>query len=64
MHFAHLFNFVKIDNEASLVVMIFLDTLTTKHCQMVRAVEVLDSLLVFLAQQTVDAHFVFEIYVS
>jgi hypothetical protein len=43
---------------------VFLDTLSTKYGQVVRAVKVLNALFVFLTEQAVDALFVFKVDVS
>ena len=64
MHFPHLLNFVKVDNEAALVCVILLDALATEHRPMVRAIEMLYTLLVSLAYQAIDAFLVLEIYVT
>ena len=64
VHFAHLLDFVQVHNEASLVGMVLLDAFTTENGEVVRAVEVLDPLVMLLAQQTVDTIFILEIDVS
>jgi len=43
---------------------VLLDALSAKHSQVVRAVEVLHSLVVLVAQQTVDAVFIFKVDIS
>jgi hypothetical protein len=64
MHFSHLFDFVKIHYKTSFVGVVFLDAFAAKHSEMVGAVEVHHSLVMFLTEQTVDAIFIFEIYIS
>mmetsp|Transcript_31161 Transcript_31161/g.47662 ORF Transcript_31161/g.47662 Transcript_31161/m.47662 type:complete len:219 (-) Transcript_31161:387-1043(-) len=61
MHFPHLFDFVKVYDEATLVGVVLLDALSAEDGEMVRAVEVLHTLVVFVAYQAVDALLVFEV---
>ena len=49
LEFAHLFNFVEVDDETGFQVVQVLNALATENRRMFTAVEVLDSLLVFLA---------------
>jgi len=44
--------------------MVFLDAFPTEDREMVRAVKVLDSLIMLVAQETVDALLVFEVNIS
>jgi hypothetical protein len=64
VHLSHFFNFVQVNNKASLVGMVFLNAFSAEDCQMVGAVEVLHSLVVLVAKQTVDALFILKIDIS
>ena len=64
MHLAHFLNLVKVDDEAPLIRVVLLDAFAAEHGEMVRAVEVLDALIVFLAEQAVDAFLVFEVDIA
>lgn len=64
MHLPHLLDLVQVDNEAALVCMVFFDALAAKDRQMIRTVEVLDALIMFFAEQAIDAFFVFEVDVA
>ena len=61
VHFAHLFNLIQIDHEAPLVRVVLLDALSTEHRSMVTAIEVLNALIMTLAQQRLNALLVLEI---
>ena len=64
MHFSHLFNFIKVNHETPLIGMVFLDTFSAKHREMVGTVKVLHPLIVFVAEQTVYALLVLEVDIS
>ena len=64
MHFPHLLDFVKIDNEALLIGMVFFDALPAEYGQMIRTVEVLDPLVMPFAEEALDAILIFEIQFS
>ena len=64
MHLSHLFDFVKIDNKAAFIGVIFFDALSAEHREMVWTVEVLDPLVMLVAEQAVHALLVFEVDVS
>ena len=51
MHLPHFLDFIKIDNKAPLICMVLLDTLPTENCQMIRAVKMLDPLIMLLTEQ-------------
>jgi hypothetical protein len=61
VHLAHLLNFVEVNNKASLVSVVFFDALTAKDSEVIGAIEVLHSLLVFITKKTVDAIIVFKV---
>lgn len=64
MHLPHFLDFVKVYDEASFVSVILLNAFPTKHGEVVGAVEVLDSLVMLVTEETVDAFFIFEVDVS
>ena len=64
MHLPHFLDFVKIDNKAPLICMVLLDTLPTENRQMIRAVKMLDPLIMLLTEQAINAILIFEIYIS
>ena len=64
VHFPHLVNLIQVHHEALLVCVLVLDALSAKNGKMVRAVEVLHPLVVFLALQALEAFFTFEVDVS
>jgi hypothetical protein len=64
VHLPHLFNLVKIDNETSLVRVVFFNTFAAKDGQMIRTVKMLNTLIMFFTEQAVDAFFVFEVDVA
>ena len=64
MHFTHFLNLIQVHDKARLIGVVFLDALSTKYSQVVRAVEVLHPLVVSLAYQTVNAILILEIYIS
>ena len=51
MHLPHFLDFIKIDNKAPLICMVLLDTLPTENRQMIRAVKMLDPLIMLLTEQ-------------
>jgi len=63
MHLPHLFNFIEVYHEAPLVGMVLFDALSTEDSQVIGAVEVLYSLVVLLAQEALDAFFIFKVNV-
>lgn len=44
--------------------MILLNALSTEHCEMIRAVEMLYPLIVLVAKEALDAVFIFKIQIS
>jgi hypothetical protein len=64
VHFSHLLDLVQVHDETPLVGVIFLDALSAEHRKVVGAIKVLDSLVVLVAQQAVDALLVLEVNVS
>ena len=50
VHFPHLLNFVKVNNETPFIGMVLFDAFSAEHCQMIGAVKVLHSLIVSLTQ--------------
>ena len=64
VHFAHLFEFIQVDYEASFIGVVLLDAFAAKNGEVVGAVEVLDSLVMLLTEQTVNALLVLKIDVS
>ena len=64
VHLPHFFDFIKINDKASLISMIFLDTFSTKHSQMIRTVKMLNSLIMLITQQAIYHILVFEIDIS
>jgi hypothetical protein len=64
MHFAHLFNFIKINNETPFVSVILFNALSAKNGKMIRTIEMLNSLVMLFTQQTIDTRFVFKVNVS
>ena len=64
MHFPHFLNLIQVHNEAALVRMVLLDAFTAEYGQMVRAVEVLHSLVMLLANQAINTLLIFKIYVT
>ena len=64
MHLAHFLNLVKVNHKASFIGVVLLDAFSTKDGLVVRAIEVLHSLLVLLAEQTVDAFLIVVVNVS
>jgi hypothetical protein len=47
MHFAHLFNFIKINDETSFIRVILLNALSAKDSEVIGTIEMLDSLIMF-----------------
>lgn len=64
MHFAHLFNFIKINNKAPLISVVLLDAFPAEHGQMIRTIEMLNPLVMLFTKKTVDTRLVFEVNVS
>lgn len=64
MHFPHLLDLIQVDNETALISVVLLDALPTENSEMVGAVEVLHSLIMLVAQETIDAVFVFKVDIS
>ena len=64
MHLPHLFNLIQINDKAPLIGVVLLNALPAEDRLVVRAVEVLHSLVVFLAEEAIDAFFVLEIDIS
>ena len=64
MHLSHLFNLIQINYKTPFISVIFFDAFSAEHGQMLRTIEVLDSLVMLIAQKTVDAFFVFEVDIS
>ena len=63
MHFAHLFDFIKINDEASFISVVLLNALSAKDSEMIWAIEMLHPLVMFFTEQTVNTRFVFEVNV-
>lgn len=61
MHFTHLLDFVEVDHETALISVVLFDTLPTEDSKMVGAVEVLDPLIMLVAQKAIDAILIFEV---
>ena len=55
VHLAHLFDLIEVDDEALFICMVFLNTLSAKDCEMIRAVEMLYALVVTFALEAVHA---------
>lgn len=64
VQFPHLFDLVEVDNEALLVSVVLLDAFPAEDGQVVRAVEMLDSLVVLVAEQALDAVLVLKVQVA
>jgi len=64
MHLSHFFDFIKINNKASFISMVFFNAFSAKHCQMIRTVKVLYPLIMLITQQAVNHIFIFKINVS
>jgi hypothetical protein len=64
VHLPHLFDFIKIHNEATLISMVLFDALSAKDSKMIRAIEMLDPLIMLFAKQTLYAIFVFKVDIS
>lgn len=64
MHFAHLLYLVKVNNEASFVSVVLLNTFPTENSKMIGTIEVLHSLVMFVTQETLDAFFIFKVNIS
>ena len=47
MHFAHLFNFIKINNKASFIGVVLFNALSAKYSEMIWAIEMLHPLVMF-----------------
>lgn len=58
LEFSHALNFIQVYNEACVVRVMLPDAFTTKHCQMIAAVEVLDSLRMLCAQLLLNSFLV------
>ena len=63
MHFAHLFNFIKINDKTSFISVILFNALPAKNSEMIGTIEMLHSLIMLFTQQTIDTRFVFEVNV-
>ena len=63
MHFAHLFNFIKINDETSFISVILFNALPAKNSEMIGTIEMLHPLIMLFTQQTIDTGFVFEVNV-
>ena len=61
VHLPHLLYFVKIDYKAAFVRMVFLNALSAENGEVVRAVKVLDPLVVLFANQAIQAFLVLEV---
>ena len=57
-------DFVEVDHEAGVVRVVQLDALATKNSEVVRAVEVLNSIRVLLAQLFAEVFFIFLIEIE
>jgi hypothetical protein len=55
LEFSHLLNFIEIYDKAFILSMEILDTLSAKHCRMVRAVEMHNPILMSFAQFTFNS---------
>ena len=64
MHFSHFLNFVKVDNEASLISVVLFDAFSAKNSEMVWTVEMLHPLIMFVTKQTFDTIFILKIDIS
>ena len=61
VHLPHLFDLVKVHHETPLVCVVLLDAFSAEHGEMVRAVEVLHPLVVFVTEQTLYTIFIFKV---
>ena len=64
MHFSHFLDLIEIYHKAPLISMILLDALSTEDSEVIRAIEMLHSLVVLVTQQTLYAVLVFKIDVT
>ena len=61
LKFAHFLDLVKVDNEALVISMLYLDALSAEYCPVIRAVEVLNALVVRHAQLLFACFYIIEI---
>lgn len=64
MHFTHLFDFIEVHDEAPLISMVFLDAFSTENGQVIGAIEVLDSLIMLVAEKAINNLFIFKVDIS
>ena len=65
VHLPHFLDFVEINDKAALICMVLLDALPTEYCQMIRAVKMLYSLVMFFTEQGLRLEvFILEIDIS
>ena len=64
MHLPHLLDLVEVDDEASLIRVVFLDALAAEDSPVVTTVEVLHALVMLLAEEAVDTLLVLEVDVA
>ena len=64
MHFAHLFNFIKINNKAPLISVVLFDALPAEHGEVIGTIEMLNPLVMLFTKKTVDTRFIFKVNVS
>lgn len=64
VHLAHLFDLVEVDDETALVRVVLFDTLSTENSEVIRAVEVLQTLVMLLAYQAINALLVLKVDVA
>ena len=64
VHFAHLLDLIKIHDEALLISVVLLYAFSAKYRQMVGAIEMLHSLVMLIAQKTVDTLIIFKIDIT
>lgn len=64
MHFAHLFNFIKINNKAPLISVVLFDALPAEDGEVIGTIEMLNPLVMLFTKKTVDTRFIFKVNVS
>ena len=61
---SHFLYFVQVHHETLLIRVVLFDALSTEDGQVIRAIEMLNSLVVLVAEEALDAILIFEVQVS
>ena len=61
MHLSHLLYLVEVNDETALIRVVFLDALAAKDGQVIGAIKMLHTLIVFFTNKAVDALLIFKV---